>query len=116
MLKEYNIGVIPGDGIGPEVITQAEKALTATEQLFGFKLNFTRYPLGGDHFLKTKQLLPEETLTELKSQDAIILGAIGHPDVPPGVLERGILLDLRFKMDLYINLRPIKLFPVSSRF
>jgi len=111
MGKEYSIGVVPGDGIGPEIITQAEKVLTATEKAFGFRLNFTKYPLGGDHFLKTKQLLPEEILTELASQKAILLGAIGHPGVPPGILEREIVLSMRFRMDLYINLRPIKLYP-----
>ncbi len=111
MDKEYSIGIIPGDGIGPEIITQAEKALSATERVFGFKVNCTKYPLGGDHFMKTKELLPDQVLSELVGQDAILLGAIGHPDVTPGILEHEIILKMRFVMDLYINLRPIKLYP-----
>lgn len=110
MSHQYDIGLIPGDGIGPEVVAQADKALAAAGDVYGFSFNRTEYPLGGDHYLETGQLLTETTLSELKDQQAILLGAIGHPGVKPGILEKGILLNMRFQLDLYINLRPIKLY------
>src|SRR5574340_1248712 len=110
-MKSYNIAVIPGDGTGPEVIAEGVKVLNAAEEKFGFKLNLTYYDFGGDRYLKTGEVLPETAVSELKKHNAIYLGAIGHPDVKPGVLEKGILLRLRFELDQYINLRPVKLFP-----
>ncbi len=111
MGREYNIGVIPGDGTGPEVVSEAEKALEAISRngLAGFK--FVRYDLGGERYLKKGELLPDSVLSELRDMDAILLGAIGHPEVAPGILEKEILLRLRFALDLYINLRPVILYP-----
>ena len=111
MNKEYDIALIPGDGIGPEVTNQAVKALEAVGQVFGLGFRLSRFPLGGEHYLASGQTLDEETFAEIKGHDDILLGAIGHPDVPPGVLEQEILLRLRFDLDLYANLRPIKLYP-----
>ena len=111
MSKDYNIGLIPGDGIGPEITAQAVKALNAASSKYGFNLNLTEYPLGGENYLVTGQTLPENIFQEIKDQDAIFLGAIGHPEIKPGILEKEILLTLRFRLDLYINLRPIKLYP-----
>ncbi|MDO8746283.1 MAG: 3-isopropylmalate dehydrogenase [Thermodesulfovibrionales bacterium] len=110
-MKSYNIAVIPGDGTGPEVISEGIKVLNAAEEKFGFKLNLTYYDFGGDRYLKTGEVLPENAVSELKKHNAIYLGAIGHPDVKPGILEKGILLKLRFELDQYINLRPVKLYP-----
>ena len=110
MLKEYNISVIPGDGTGPEVVTEGLKVLDAVAEKYDFKLNFTHYRLGGEHYKATGEILPEDVLELLAASDAIYLGAIGHPDVKPGVLEKGILLKLRFDLDQYINLRPVKLY------
>ncbi|MGQ9570985.1 MAG: 3-isopropylmalate dehydrogenase [Thermodesulfovibrionales bacterium] len=110
-MKSYNIAVLPGDGTGPEVIREGIKVLNALSERSGFKLNFTFYDFGGERYLKTGETLPESALEELKKYDAIYLGAIGHPDVKPGILERGILLRLRFELDQYINLRPVKLYP-----
>ena len=111
MKKTYNISVIPGDGTGPEVIREGIKVLEATCQFCGFKLNFTTYDLGAKRYLDTGETLPDSVIDELRKSDAIYLGAIGHPDVAPGILEKGILLKLRFELDQYINLRPVKLFP-----
>jgi len=110
-MKSYNIAVIPGDGTGPEVIAEGIKVLQAAQEKFGFKLNLTYYDFGGDRYLKTGEVLPENAVSELKKHDAVFLGAIGHPDVKPGILEKGILLKLRFELDQYINLRPVKLYP-----
>ena len=111
MSKSYNIAVIPGDGTGPEVTREGVKVLDALSQRSGFKLNFTHYDFGGDRYLRTGETLPDSAIEELKKQNAIYLGAIGHPEVKAGILERGILLRLRFELDLYINLRPVKLYP-----
>ncbi len=118
MRKTYNIAVIPGDGTGPEVIRESVKVLEATQRLFGFELNFTKYDLGGRRYLYNGETLPDEILLTLRRDNdllsdphAIFLGAIGHPDVKPGILEKGILLRLRFELDQYINLRPVKLYP-----
>ncbi len=111
MSKTYKIAVIPGDGTGPEVIREGKKVLSALSNKFGFKLDFVEYDLGGERYLRTGETLPDSVLEELKQVDAIYLGAIGHPDVKPGILERGILLRLRFELDQYINLRPVKLYP-----
>src|SRR4030066_2273371 len=110
MPKTYHIAVIPGDGTGPEVITEGTKALQAVSQKNGFKINLTYFDFGGDRYLKTGETLPDRAIQELKKYDAIYLGAIGHPDVKPGILEKGILLRLRFELEQYINLRPVKLY------
>jgi 3-isopropylmalate dehydrogenase len=111
MAKNYRIAVLPGDGTGPEVVREALKALDAAAQKSGFTTEKTHYDLGGERYLKTGEILPEETLEELRKFDAILLGAIGHPDVKPGILEKGLLLELRFKLDQYVNLRPVILYP-----
>jgi 3-isopropylmalate dehydrogenase len=111
MSKGYDIAVIPGDGIGPEVTAQGIKALEALSRAYGVKFFFHRYPVGGDHYLKTGSLLPDKVIQELKEMEAIYLGALGHPGVKSGILEREILLRLRFELDLYINLRPVTLLP-----
>ncbi len=111
MSKTYNIAVIPGDGTGPEVVAEGIKVLDAVSNKAGFKLNYTNFDFGGERYLKTGEVLPENAVEELNKFDAIYLGAIGHPDVKPGILEKGILLKLRFELDQYINLRPVKLYP-----
>jgi len=110
MSKIYKIAVIPGDGTGPEVVSEGIKVLATVSASFDFNLNFTHYNLGGEHYQKTGEILPESVLESLSESDAIYLGAIGHPDVKPGILEKGILLKLRFYFDQFINLRPIKLY------
>jgi len=107
----HKIAVIPGDGTGPEVVREGQKVLKALSRKIGFKYKEVEYDLGGDRYLKTKELVPESILKELSKMDAIYLGAIGHPDVKPGILEQGILLKIRFHFDQYINLRPVKLYP-----
>lgn len=111
MSKTYNIAVIPGDGTGPEVVREGRKVLSAAASKFGFKLNYEEFDFGGDRYLKTGEILPDSASDMLKKFDSIFLGAIGHPDVKPGILEKGILLRLRFELDQYINLRPVKLYP-----
>lgn len=111
MSKTYKIAIIPGDGTGPEVVREGVKVLDVTSKKFGFKLDLTHYDLGGDRYLKTGETCPAPVLDELRKFNAIFLGAIGHPDVKPGILEKGILLAIRFELDQYINLRPVKLFP-----
>ena len=110
MTKEYNISVIPGDGTGPEVVLEGIKVLETVACKCDFSLNFNEYHLGGEHFKATGEILPDNILERLAKSDAIYLGAIGHPDVKPGILEKGILLKLRFYFDQYINLRPVKLY------
>jgi len=111
MKKTYNIAVIPGDGTGPEVTRESVKVLKAASGKYGFGLNFHEYDFGGERYLRTGETLPDSAIDELRKFDAILLGAIGHPDVKPGILEKGILLRLRFELDQYINLRPVKLYP-----
>jgi len=109
------IAVIPGDGIGPDVIREGIKVLSAAaEATQGLGLEFVEFPYGAEHYLKTEELVPEEGLKKLSKMDAIYLGALGDPRVPTSVLEQGILLKLRFYFDQYINLRPIKLYPGVS--
>lgn len=110
MAKTYNIAVIPGDGTGPEVIREGVKVLNAASLRCGFKLNYNFYDIGGERYLRTGETLPDSVLDELKKHDSIYLGAVGHPDVRPGILEKGILLRIRFELDQYINLRPVKLY------
>ncbi|HVR35818.1 MAG TPA: 3-isopropylmalate dehydrogenase [Methylomirabilota bacterium] len=109
-MKSYNIAVLGGDGTGPEVTREALKVLNAAASKFKFKLNPTDYDLGGDRYLRTGEALPDSVVDELRKFPAILLGAIGHPDVKPGILEKGILLRLRFELEQYINLRPVKLY------
>jgi len=109
-MKSYNVAVIGGDGTGPEVTREALKVLAVAGPKFGFKLNYTNYDVGGARYLKTGETLPDSMIEELRKQHAIFLGAIGHPDVKPGILECGILLKARFALDQYINLRPVKLY------
>ncbi len=109
-MKNYNIAVIGGDGTGPEVVREAIKVLDVAAKKFDLKLNYTDYDFGGERYLRTKEVLPDSAATELRKFPAILLGAIGHPDVKPGILEKGILLRLRFEMEQYINLRPVKLY------
>jgi 3-isopropylmalate dehydrogenase len=109
--RRYRIAVLPGDGTGPEVVREGLKVLEAAQGACGFKLELEHYDLGGDRYLSTGDILPDSVLEELRGFDAIYLGAIGHPDVPPGILEKNLLLRLRFELDQYINLRPVKLYP-----
>jgi 3-isopropylmalate dehydrogenase len=106
----YKIAVIPGDGTGPEVIREGLKVLEAAGKKYNFKYQTKMFDFGGRRYLKTGETLPESAIKELEKFDAIYLGAIGHPDVKPGILEQGILLKLRFSLDQYINLRPVKLY------
>jgi 3-isopropylmalate dehydrogenase len=106
----HKIAVVPGDGTGTEVVNEGLKVLEAVAQKKGFKYELTNYDLGGERYKKTGDLLPDSVVDELRQFNAIYLGAIGHPDVKPGILEKGILLKMRFDLDLYINLRPVKLF------
>ncbi|HOX39195.1 MAG TPA: 3-isopropylmalate dehydrogenase [Candidatus Brocadiia bacterium] len=107
----YNLAVIPGDGTGFEVTREALKVLNAVAAKKGFKYQTHDYDFGAARFLRTGETLPDGAVEELRGYDAIFLGAVGHPDVKPGILEKGILLKLRFELDQYINLRPVKLYP-----
>ena len=110
MGKSYRIAVVPGDGTGPEVIAEGLKVLKVASAKYGFKLELSHYDLGGERYQRTGEILSDETIEELRKFDAIYLGAIGHPDVKAGILEKGILLKLRFALDQYVNLRPVKLY------
>jgi 3-isopropylmalate dehydrogenase len=109
-MKTYNVGVISGDGIGPEVVDEGLKVLRAITSVAGYDCNLVEYPYSGQYYLKTRELVPERVIDEWRGLDAVFLGAIGHPDVEPGLVERSVILGLRFGLDLYINLRPIKLY------
>lgn len=109
--RSYRIAKIPGDGTGPEVVREAVKVLDVVAAKEGFSIEWIEYDLGGERYLRTGEILPPGTVDELRQMDAILLGAIGHPDVKSGILERGLLLELRFQLDQYINLRPVVLFP-----
>lgn len=108
--KAYKIAVIPGDGVGPEVTVEAFKVVDRAASLFGFTYEAKRYPFGADHYLATNEFMPDGQLDEFRRMDAIFLGAIGDPRLPPGLVERGVIAATRFGLDLYINLRPIKLY------
>ncbi|MFP4502086.1 MAG: 3-isopropylmalate dehydrogenase [Candidatus Hydrogenedentota bacterium] len=110
-MASYKIALLGGDGTGPEVLAEGVKVAQAAAQRFGFTLDTTAYDFGGDRYLATGEVLPDTAVDELRKYDSIFLGAIGHPDVKPGILEKGILLRLRFELDQYINLRPVKLYP-----
>jgi 3-isopropylmalate dehydrogenase len=107
----HKIAVIGGDGTGPEVVKEGLKVLEAASRKTGFAYETVDYDYGGERYIRTGEVLPESAIEEMKKYDAIYLGAIGHPDVKPGILEKGILLTLRFGLDQYINLRPVKLYP-----
>lgn len=106
---KYTVPVIPGDGIGPEIIAEGCKVLEAAADKYNFSLDWKEYSLGAEHYLKTGELVTEETLKELSKYRALFLGAIGDPRVRPGILEKGVLLTMRFYFDQYVNLRPVKL-------
>jgi len=107
----YKIAVIPGDGTGPEVTREALKVLEAVSEAKGIQYELVEYDFGGDRHLRTGEVLPDSAVDEFRQCDAIFLGAVGHPDVKPGILEKGLLLRLRFDLEQYINLRPVKLYP-----
>ena len=109
-MSEYDIAVIAGDGIGPEVTREALKVLDAAGEVFGYRTRRTEYPFGTEHYLKTKEIFPDAAFEEVKQRDAIYLGAIGDPRAPVGLIEFGIIAKLRFELDLYVNLRPVKLY------
>ncbi len=109
-MKKYGIGVINGDGTGPEVVVESVKVLDAVSKKYGFELDYDYLDFDGNRYLKTGVVLTDEDIERVKSKDSVLLGAIGHPDVKPGILEKGILLRLRFTLDQYINLRPVKLY------
>ena len=111
MAKSYKLALLGGDGTGPEVAREAQKVMEIAAQKYGFKLDFTEFDWGGDRYLRTNEVLPPNAADTLRQFDAILLGAIGHPDVKPGILEKGILLRLRFELQQYINLRPVRLYP-----
>ena len=110
-VKSYKIAVIGGDGTGPEVTAEAVKVINTAAAKFGFKLDMTPFDFGGERYKRTGETLPDSAIAELRKFDSILLGAIGHPDVKPGILEKGILLKARFELDQYINLRPVRLYP-----
>jgi 3-isopropylmalate dehydrogenase len=107
----HKIAVIGGDGTGPEVVAEGLKVLKAVAQKKGFQYETKSFDFGGERYLKTGEVLPAGAIEELRKFDVIYLGAVGHPDVAPGILEKGLLLRLRFELDQYINLRPVKLYP-----
>jgi 3-isopropylmalate dehydrogenase len=109
-MNNYKLAIIPGDGTGPEVVNEGLKVLKAISEKCQFKYETSSYDFGGERYLRTKEVLPKTAVSELKTFDAIFLGAIGHPEVKPGILEKGILLQLRFDLDQYINLRPVVLY------
>ena len=111
MSRTLNLALIPGDGIGTEVVSEAMKVLAAIAPAADVSVTTTEYDLGARRYLATGELLPESVVTELRGYDAIMLGAIGDPSVKSGILERGVLLPLRFEMDHHVNLRPVKLYP-----
>ena len=110
-MKSYKIAIIGGDGTGPEVTVEAVKVMDAVAAKFGFTVDKTDFDFGGERYKRTGEILPDGAVADLKQHDAILLGAIGHPDVKPGILEKGLLLRMRFELDQYINLRPVRLFP-----
>ena len=111
MSKAYNISLLPGDGTGPEVVNEAVKVLSKTSSYYDTQFSFSHNDLGGDRYLNTGDLVTDNDIKQFQDSDAVLLGAIGHPDVKPGILEQGILLKLRKEFDQYINLRPVILYP-----
>ncbi len=113
MARPWRIAVIPGDGIGPEVVREGLRVLERVAALEGFAIETTRYPFGAEHYLKTQEVLPDAAFEEIRGHDAVLLGAIGDPRMAPGFLEFGIVARLRFGLDLFANLRPVKLYDAS---
>ena len=113
MSREYQIAVIAGDGVGPEVTREAMRVLDAVASIEGFSYTCKEFPFGAEHYLKTRELMPESVLDEYRDFDAIFLGAIGDPRVETGLLERAIVAGVRFGLDLFVNLRPVKLYHES---
>ena len=109
-MKTYRLGVIAGDGIGPEVTDAALRVLDASEKRFGFRTERTSFPWSGAHYLRTGERLTPDKMAPIREQDAVLLGAIGHPDAPRGLIERDVIIGLRRGLDLYVNLRPIVLY------
>lgn len=109
MSRNYEIAVIPGDGIGPEVVREGLRVLERVSALGGFRVSLARYPFGAEHYLKTQEVLPDAAFEEIRGKHAVLLGAIGDPRMAPGFLEFGIVARLRFGLDLFANLRPVKL-------
>lgn len=109
-MSDYRIAVVPGDGTGPEVINEGLKVLKAAAQKFGFKYETKIFDFSGERYLRTGKTVDDKDIEELSRYSAIYLGAVGHPDVKPGILETQVLLKLRFALDQYINLRPVKLY------
>ncbi len=109
-MTEYDIAVIAGDGIGPEVTREGMKVLDAAAEVFGFRTKRTHYPFGTEHWLKTTEIFPDAAFEEIKQKSAIYLGAIGDPRAPVGMIEYGIIAKLRFELDLFVNLRPVRLY------
>jgi 3-isopropylmalate dehydrogenase len=110
LAKRYRVAVLGGDGIGPEVTREAQATIRLASEIFGFGVEWTEYPFGAEHYFKTKEMLPPAALEAMKQHDAILLGAIGDPRLPVGMLERAIISGIRFGLDLYVNLRPIRLY------
>ena len=111
MSKTYKIGVLPGDGVGPEIIVEGLKVLAVASKKTGVKYELVNYDFGGNRYLKTGEILPDSAIAEFRKLDAIYLGAVGHPDVKAGILEKELLLRIRFELEQYINLRPVVLYP-----
>ena len=109
--RRYALACLPGDGIGPEVIAETRKVIDAAASRHAFGVEWTDYPFGAGHYLKTGEILPDSAVDEMAGCDALLLGAVGDPRVRPGILERGILLHLRFHFDQYVNLRPARSYP-----
>src|SRR5262249_58668240 len=110
LAKTHAVAVIPGDGIGPEVVREGLRVLERVAASEGFAIRLTRYPFGAEHYLATKEVLPDSAFEEIRGHDAILLGAIGDPRIQVGLLEFGIIARMRFGLDLYVNLRPVKLY------
>jgi 3-isopropylmalate dehydrogenase len=110
MAREHKVAVIGGDGIGPEVVREGLRVLERMASVHGFGVKLTRYPFGAEHYLKTKEVFPEAAFSEFKGHDAILLGAIGDPRIEVGLLEFGIISKMRFELDLFVNLRPVRLY------
>lgn len=109
-MKEYSIGVLGGDGVGPEVVREAIRVLSVTETLFGFKTKQTPFPFGAEHYLKTGEMMPDSAFEEIRGLRGVLFGAIGDPRIETGKLEFAIIAGMRFKLDLFVNLRPCKLY------
>jgi len=108
--KSHAVAVIPGDGIGPEVVREGLRVLERVAAAEGFGVRVTKYPFGAEHYLRTQEILPDLAFEEIRGHDAILLGAIGDPRIQVGMLEFGIIARLRFGLDLFVNLRPVKLY------